>query len=38
MFQWIQSAKREETRIKRIYETVNLAQKNIRAHQYTPKN
>lgn len=34
---WIGSAKREETRQKRIHETVTLAAKNIRANQYTPK-
>ena len=37
ILEWIQHAKRMETRKKRIYETVALAQKNIRAHQYNPK-
>lgn len=32
---WIRSAKREETRKKRIDETVSLAAKNVRANQYT---
>ncbi|HVE61685.1 MAG TPA: YdeI/OmpD-associated family protein [Chitinophagaceae bacterium] len=35
---WIQDAKREETREKRIKETVLLAQKNTRANQYTHKS
>ena len=35
---WILDAKRSETRIKRIKETVKLAEKNIRANQYIPKN
>jgi uncharacterized protein YdeI (YjbR/CyaY-like superfamily) len=34
---WIGSAKRAETRQKRIDETVSLAARNIRANQYTPK-
>jgi uncharacterized protein YdeI (YjbR/CyaY-like superfamily) len=34
IYQWIISAKREETRSKRIAETVTLAQKNIRANQW----
>jgi uncharacterized protein YdeI (YjbR/CyaY-like superfamily) len=34
IYQWIISAKREETRSKRIAETVALAQKNIRANQW----
>lgn len=34
---WIASAKREETRKKRIEETITLAAKNIRANQYKPK-
>jgi uncharacterized protein YdeI (YjbR/CyaY-like superfamily) len=34
---WIQSAKRPETREKRMTETVELASKNIRANQYKPK-
>ncbi|HEY0743500.1 MAG TPA: YdeI/OmpD-associated family protein [Chryseosolibacter sp.] len=37
IFQWISSAKREETRKKRVEETVVLAAKNIRANQYVPK-
>ena len=35
---WIESAKRKETRANRIEETVTLAVKNIRAHQWKPKN
>ena len=35
---WILDAKRPETKLKRIKETVELAEKNIRANQYTPKN
>jgi uncharacterized protein YdeI (YjbR/CyaY-like superfamily) len=35
--EWIQNAKKEETREKRIKETISLALKNIRANQYTPK-
>lgn len=34
---WIQSAKQEETRKKRIAETVSLAAQNIRANQYVKK-
>lgn len=34
---WISSAKRDETRKKRVEETVTLAVKNIRANQYVPK-
>ncbi len=34
---WILDAKRPETKIKRIKETVELAGKNIRANQYVPK-
>jgi uncharacterized protein YdeI (YjbR/CyaY-like superfamily) len=34
---WISSAKRDETRAKRIAETVQLAGKNIRANQYVKK-
>lgn len=34
---WISSARREETRKKRIEETVALAAKNVRANQYVPK-
>ena len=36
ILEWIGSAKREETRQKRIAETVSLAEKNIRANQYLP--
>ncbi|MBW4512321.1 MAG: YdeI/OmpD-associated family protein [Scytonematopsis contorta HA4267-MV1] len=34
ILEWIQNAKRPETRAKRIMETVTLAEKNIRANQY----
>jgi uncharacterized protein YdeI (YjbR/CyaY-like superfamily) len=34
---WVASAKREETRKKRVEETITLAVKNIRANQYQPK-
>ena len=37
ILQWIESAKRDETRKKRIDETVKLAALNVRANQYTPK-
>lgn len=37
IFTWITSAKREETRQKRVEETVTLAAKNIRANQWQPK-
>ena len=37
ILEWIQNGKKEETREKRIKETVSLALKNIRANQYTPK-
>lgn len=37
IFLWISSAKREETRLKRVKETVALAAKNVRANQYVPK-
>ncbi len=37
ILEWILNAKRSETRIKRIEETVSLAEKNIRANQYNPK-
>lgn len=37
ILEWINGAKRSETRLKRIAETVSLAEKNIRANQYTPK-
>jgi uncharacterized protein YdeI (YjbR/CyaY-like superfamily) len=34
ILEWIHNAKKEETKIKRISETVNLAKQNIRANQY----
>jgi uncharacterized protein YdeI (YjbR/CyaY-like superfamily) len=34
IFQWISSAKTDATRAKRIFETVSLAEKNIRANQW----
>ena len=37
ILEWIQNAKRNETRQKRITETVTLAMENIRANQYKPK-
>ena len=37
ILEWIQNAKKEETREKRIRETVSLAEENIRANQYKPK-
>ncbi len=37
ILEWIQNAKRKETRERRINETVSLAMKNIRANQYKPK-
>lgn len=37
IYWWITSAKTEETKNKRITETVTLAEKNIRANQYVPK-
>ncbi len=37
LFWWVASAKREETRNKRVNEIVVLAEKNIRANQYVPK-
>lgn len=37
ILEWIQNAKRPETRLKRINETVELAANNIRANQYNPK-
>jgi uncharacterized protein YdeI (YjbR/CyaY-like superfamily) len=37
ILEWITSAKRPETRQKRIAETVELAAQNIRANQYRPK-
>lgn len=36
IFQWIVSAKTEPTRMKRVDETVSLAEKNMRANQWTP--
>ena len=39
LYQWISSAKTDATREKRIFETVSLAEKNIRANQWKgPKN
>ncbi len=35
IYQWISSAKTDATRDKRIFETVSLAEKNIRANQWT---
>lgn len=35
---WITTAKRDETRAKRIEETVTLAAQNVRANQWTPKD
>ena len=35
IYQWISSAKTDATREKRIFETVSLAEKNIRANQWT---
>jgi uncharacterized protein YdeI (YjbR/CyaY-like superfamily) len=37
ILEWISNAKREETRMKRIEETVSFAAQNIRANQYIPK-
>jgi uncharacterized protein YdeI (YjbR/CyaY-like superfamily) len=37
ILEWILTAKQAETRLKRIEETVNLAEKNERANQYRPK-
>ncbi len=37
IFQWIVTAKRPETRAKRVAETVALAAKNVRANQYRPQ-
>jgi len=37
ILEWIDNAKRPETRQKRLNETVTLAAQNIRANQYTPK-
>lgn len=38
ILQWIASAKRPETRAQRIAETVRLAEQNIKANQWQPKN
>lgn len=38
ILEWISNAKKDETRTKRILETVTLAEKNIRANSYTKKN
>ncbi|PLK46204.1 YdeI family protein [Emticicia sp. TH156] len=37
ILEWLLNAKQEETRKKRILETVTLAERNERANQYTPK-
>ena len=37
ILEWIMNAKTPETRLKRITETITLAEKNIRANQYKPK-
>jgi uncharacterized protein YdeI (YjbR/CyaY-like superfamily) len=37
ILEWIYNAKQDSTRLKRITETVFLAEKNIRANQYKPK-
>lgn len=37
IYQWMQSAKTEDTLFKRVTETVMLAEKNIRANQWQPK-
>lgn len=37
ILEWLLNARQEETRKKRIIEIVTLAEKNIRANQYTPK-
>jgi uncharacterized protein YdeI (YjbR/CyaY-like superfamily) len=37
ILEWLLNAKQAETRLKRINETVNLAEKNERANQYRPK-
>ncbi len=37
IYQWMQSAKTETTLLKRVIETVTLAEKNIRANQWKPK-
>ena len=38
IYQWIATAKTDETKNKRVIETVSLAEKNIRANQWTPKD
>jgi uncharacterized protein YdeI (YjbR/CyaY-like superfamily) len=38
ILEWISNAKREETRMKRIEETITLAEKNIKANQYQKKS
>lgn len=38
ILEWILNAKQSETRIRRIKETVGLAEKNIRANQFKPKD
>lgn len=37
ILEWISNAKKEETRTKRIVETISLAEKNIKANQYQKK-
>jgi uncharacterized protein YdeI (YjbR/CyaY-like superfamily) len=37
ILEWINSAKRDETRAKRVAETATSAAKNVRAHQWRPK-
>jgi len=37
ILEWIYNAKQDSTRLKRITETVVLAEQNIRANQYRPK-
>ena len=38
ILEWIYSAKREETRAKRVEETASLAARGERAHQWRPKS
>jgi uncharacterized protein YdeI (YjbR/CyaY-like superfamily) len=38
ILEWISNAKKEETRLKRIEETISLAEKNIKANQYQKKS
>jgi uncharacterized protein YdeI (YjbR/CyaY-like superfamily) len=38
ILEWISNAKKEETRNKRIVETISLAEKNIKANQYQKKS